>query len=554
MATVETVTASAPSRARKARRKRLFPAAWLAGGVLLFVCYLRLADTWHINSDGGANELQAWDMLHGNLLLHGWVVSDVSFYTTELPQYALLELVFGITPKVVHLAAAMTYTAVVLLAVVLASGRATGSLRIVRVVVAAGILLAPQADAARLLVSDPNHIGTSVPVLACLLILDRSWRRWPIPVLTMVLLTWTEIADPLAAYAVAAPLAIVSGLRAYRELMPAGAGGLAVLRHVRDRLPWARYDLALACAAGISMVLAPAAVALIGAHGGWTEVPLRAVIVSDADMSRQISIGTEGILWLFGADIFGLPLGLQLALALLHLVGLALVIWALARGLRQFFVAADLVTQLLVAGIVSTLVVWLLGWPILGTADAHEISVVLPMGAVLAARVLGGWIVASRAIPALALVLAGYLFALGCDVTQRAVVPLNTSLTSWLVAHHFRSGLASYQMAASITLDSHGAITMADVRAADRTLVPCHWEASASWFDPRLHDATFVVTLTNGPGGWGWGNTPAQAAATFGDPARTYRYDGYVVQVWNRNLLTDLHSWAPMKEGFGCTA
>ena len=30
-------------------------------------------------------------MLHGNLLLHDWWVSDVSFYTTELPQYAAIE-------------------------------------------------------------------------------------------------------------------------------------------------------------------------------------------------------------------------------------------------------------------------------------------------------------------------------------------------------------------------------------------------------------------------------------------------------------------------------
>ena len=30
-------------------------------------------------------------MLHGNLLLHGWTLSDTSFNTTELPQYMLLE-------------------------------------------------------------------------------------------------------------------------------------------------------------------------------------------------------------------------------------------------------------------------------------------------------------------------------------------------------------------------------------------------------------------------------------------------------------------------------
>ena len=34
-------------------------------------------------------------MLDGNGLLHGWYLSDVSFITTELPQYALLVWMFG---------------------------------------------------------------------------------------------------------------------------------------------------------------------------------------------------------------------------------------------------------------------------------------------------------------------------------------------------------------------------------------------------------------------------------------------------------------------------
>ena len=45
-------------------------------------------------------------MLHGNPLLRGWRLSDVSFYTTELPEYMLVELVKGIRPDVVHVAGA----------------------------------------------------------------------------------------------------------------------------------------------------------------------------------------------------------------------------------------------------------------------------------------------------------------------------------------------------------------------------------------------------------------------------------------------------------------
>ena len=67
----------------------------------------------------------ASDMLHGHVMLHGWWLSDVSFYTTELPQYALLESFLGLHPDTAHVAAAMTYTLVVLLAALLARGKAS---------------------------------------------------------------------------------------------------------------------------------------------------------------------------------------------------------------------------------------------------------------------------------------------------------------------------------------------------------------------------------------------------------------------------------------------
>ena len=71
--------------------------------------------------------LMGADLLHGNLLLHGWHMSDVSFYPTELVQYALLESVLGLSMTTAHVAAALTYTLVVLLTVLLARGAAHGT-------------------------------------------------------------------------------------------------------------------------------------------------------------------------------------------------------------------------------------------------------------------------------------------------------------------------------------------------------------------------------------------------------------------------------------------
>src|SRR5260370_39499741 len=110
---------------RRVSARRLLAAAAVALAVtLLFLAYLRMSRTYPENSDESNDLLMAWDMLHGNVLLHGWYLSDVSFYTTELPQYAMLERVFGLHTDTAHIAAAMTYTLVVVLAVLLARGPA----------------------------------------------------------------------------------------------------------------------------------------------------------------------------------------------------------------------------------------------------------------------------------------------------------------------------------------------------------------------------------------------------------------------------------------------
>src|SRR5580693_299277 len=129
----------------------------LAAAVLMF-CYLRIAGVTQVNSDGAGLMLQASDMLHGNVLLHGWWATDVSFYTTELPEYVAVTAVAGFRPEVVHICSALTYT--------------------MRALLAAALILAPQPTGPTLVIlGNPDHIGTGVPVLLLLLLLDWAPGR-----------------------------------------------------------------------------------------------------------------------------------------------------------------------------------------------------------------------------------------------------------------------------------------------------------------------------------------------------------------------------------------
>lgn len=161
------------------RRPVLF---WISGyltaGIALFLCYLHISDTQAVSSDGASNALQAWDILHGNVLMRGWTVSDVSFYTTELPEYVLVEVFRGLGPADVHVSAALTYTLLVLLAGLLAKGRATGRAALLRVLTASGIMVAPEiGPGAFILLLSPDHTGTGVPLLAIWLLVEYAPRR-----------------------------------------------------------------------------------------------------------------------------------------------------------------------------------------------------------------------------------------------------------------------------------------------------------------------------------------------------------------------------------------
>ena len=114
-------------------------------------------------------------------------MSDVSFFTTELPQYTLLELINGLNPGTFHAAAAMTYTLTLLLTVLLARGGAgdwasdgTGGREgVIRALIAGGMMLAPQLGVGVfILLLSVGHFGTSVPLLLTWLVLDRGPPRW----------------------------------------------------------------------------------------------------------------------------------------------------------------------------------------------------------------------------------------------------------------------------------------------------------------------------------------------------------------------------------------
>jgi hypothetical protein len=530
------------SRAAWRRYRRPLAAAACLGAVgLLYVAYLGQSRSLGTDADGASNVLQAWDMLHGNPLLRGWWLSDVSFYTTELPEYMLTELARGLNPGVINAAGAATYTVLVVLAAVLAKGRATGRAGVLRALTAAGIMLAPGPGfGAASLLSSPDHTGTQIPLLLTWLAIDRlggDGEESPpppaqyLPWLVGALLTWTEVADQMAIYVGSVPVIVVSAMRIWGR-----------------RGSWRRDAGLLAAGAG-SVVLAMAVTRLIRLAGGFSVAPVSTGLAPLAQLPHHAWLTLESVLTLFGADFSRAGPGPGPAFAVAHLAGLALVIVACGIAGRRLLTEPGRLVPLLFAGIAVNLGAYLFSTLAFGLGSAHELAAVLPFGAALAGRLIPGRLFPGQlfsgrlagnvlAVAAVA-TLAVYAGALGYAATGPPRPPTTQAVASWLTANHLTSGIGDYWTANITTVATSGRVEVRPVSVSCGRFAPYAWESRQSWYQTPSTATFLLLAITSVAGANG---TSADAIAQFGAAQRTARIGDYEIMVWNHDLLPALTS------------
>ena len=507
---------------------------YLAAAILLFLCYLRFSGSIAVTADGGLSSMQASAMLHGNWLLKGWALGDVTYYTTELPEYVLVEMAHGLGPQDVHISGAITYTLIVVLGGLLAKGDKRGKEGLVRVLIAAGIMIAPQVGpGAFTLLEEPDHIGTAVPLLLTFLVLDRAPRRWWVPVAVGLMLVWAQIGDRTVVVMGVLPIVVVCGALVYRGVV-----------QQREPLTAHWFNAVVAASAVASAVVAAGVVKIISHLGGYSVAPLNTKLAPTASWPANTAMVADGVLRLFGAIFNARPLGAGTLLTVVHLAGVALAVWAVCQVVRRFFSCDDLIARILTVAILLTLIAYGISTLPYNPDQAHEIACVLPFGAVLAGRVLAERLTQARLLPALAVVGCGYLVALGSGVLQPQRAAQDQAFAPWLRAHHLTAGFSDYSDAGAIELASGGTITMTVPNFhPDYVSRGTLFEEEASQFDPRLHYANFVVsTRQYGPRGY---IHPGAAIRAFGKPARIYHFRQWTILTWNKNLLDELASRPP---------
>jgi hypothetical protein len=482
-------------------------------------------------SDGDVMVLQARAMLAGNWLLHGWRLSDVSFWTTELPQYALAVAVLGARPEVVRVCAAVTWAMCAALAAVAASDGFRGRARVAAVVVAAVVMAGPSAAASAVILNDADHTGTAVPVLAAFLLAARAGRH-PLAAPAVAWVLAAAVAgDPLALVTGVAPLALVAMARAGVTARRAEGGAAA-------RIASARRELALVAAAGCGGAAGMLVPWAVRAAGGWTDFPASlSLALSPAARAHAAVLAAGNLRGLFSAwpsGQWGHGLTAD-ALAVAHLGGALAVIAGVAAGLRLAArPSADLVAPLLAVAIAANAGVYALAYNVTA-GNGREVAPVLVLGAALAGRVAGPWLALGRhrvRLLAVQAVAAG----LSClpVLVAHSPPPACAGLAGWLAARHLDHGIGGYWQAAACTAASGGAVTViaADQPAGGRIRAR-EWESDLPPASGRAA-YTFVICAPNGL-------TVPAAIGQFGRPARQWhRSGGITVLSWRRNLLPRL--------------
>jgi hypothetical protein len=541
------------TRFRLGRSRLAWIAATTVAVIALFFAYLFESRTQGVNSDAASVVLIGWDMTHGNPLLHGWLLADVSFWTFEAPIDGVVGLLTGLHPDIAHITAAFVYTLLVVTVALVAKGTASGREGITRALLAAGVVVAPAFFAsARVLLLAPDHIGVAVPVLVTWLLIDRAGPRPWVPPMVCGLLIWAQLDDPVASIAGALPLAVVCAARAM-----AGTVGLVWVRwRKRRRFDWVPrprsvaavpgYDAALAVAAVSSYVLTSLIVSAIRADGGFQLRPIPGGynLVPWAQVPQNLQWTGQNLLYLFGGTTWGQPTWL----GILHWAGLGIALAGLLAGIASLFRLqyGDRVTQTLAVDILAMLAAGALSHLMLPMSGAHEIAVVLPFGAVLGGRTVGGWlardaksrtrrVAVAVLTPALALVGVGLLAQLGYDAARPQRPPETQALADFLVAHGLTSGLAGYWQSASTTVDSGGLVHIAAVNSGGG--YGYAWESKSDWYDPAVSTANFVVTTSFPPSASGYAR-PDSVLRWYGQPQLVYQAGYYTIMVYDYNLLT----------------
>lgn len=546
-ATALPTRSSSGSRDLNAPATRLVAVAALSlaalGVIAAAVVLLTLAGshTGQANSDGASLVLEGRTMASGNVLLHGWALSLDSFWTSEVPLYALFVYAAGVHPIFLYLVPAVFAGLILLVALFMTLDGASPLGGMVGWGAALMVIGFPVYGFLLFYVRGGLHMGAVLLSLIAFAGL-RKGRFGAGAALSIAALSLGMLGDLQTLAYGTVPVLI--------------AGVVAALRCRALRAGVTNFVVAVA--SGLIFVAVHFGAKAIGTFSIGRANPLAHL----RQVPSNLHLAARLLAALLGADprTFG-PGGMPTWVADLHIAAAVLVVLATLLVLLRLLTGVVAGTQrpprahwhgarwwessestwrvddLLLIGAVGVVASFFGLAFFTTTSFARYLTGAVVFLGVLTGRVVArAWSARGARSVKLPLGLAGLallaLFAFGVAevaTPSRSTSPAQAGLVSWLSQHGLRSGVGAYWSSSINTVQSRASVTIRPViENPSGRLVRYARESDAAWYSGR--EFRFLVYQPGAP----WGGVDEQSAsATWGKPRTTYHVDGYDIVVWS---------------------
>lgn len=495
------------------RSSILKPILWGFGiFIILFLMLYKVSTTVDLTSDFASIVLEAQSVLSGNIFLTGWSLTNISFYTTDLPFYVLFMIFTGFKHQLMNLVPTFIYVGVILLSLYLSIRHMEKKHAPLAITTLLILLAFPAPFTSQIVLVGPIHMGTILIMLVAFVFLVQNGRysSWLYALFMMLAI----FGDSLAFFTGAVPVFL---------------GYVIHLFRTSDKSE-KKKSISILLLTIISVVTAQVLLKLVDALGGFKITPLKMEFIQYEQLFPNIVATFKWIISIYGVNFFGSPLiNPSLPGIMLHIPLFIFVLVVAFRAIRRVWTSSDTLNNVLVIAMIINLAAYILSTPY--ASDSLTARYIMPMfvfSAILSARNVE-LISKLNHKYVLAGLLALFFLVFLPQLVAEPKANQHKELTDYLEQQHLTSGYGTFWIAALSTVESDGKVTIRTVAENQGKIAPHLWFAQKEWY---TKPANFVVFDESN-----WGNVNEELLLkNFGPVLDKKSIGPYTIMVWDKDI------------------
>ncbi|KHL92664.1 hypothetical protein QW71_27960 [Paenibacillus sp. IHB B 3415] len=498
------------------------PRFFLVLTLFIFAFYFFNKLSWRAmpNSDYASIILEAQSFLKGNFILKNWSLTNISFYTTDLPFYVIAMFFEGFTPKLMHHVPALIYTLILVPTFFLTN---FSKLRHVSnwsgIIFVFVIICFPSIFYINNALVGPIHIGTLLYLLIAFVCLEKYLENDEKNAFSLYVffafLLLAFIGDSLAYYIGAIPIIVVSSYFIFLKKM-------YIKKHITLIM---NVIMAVVVSKGFSF--------LISYLNGFEIFDTNMRFTTYDKVDNNLSLAVEGLIKLLGADIFNHPLSLTSLLTLAHLfVALFVLMLPLSclKNCKNYLESHDYISLLLSASMYILIIAFILSNMAIDINSTRYLVAFVLFGAI----VIGRSTYSQLRIFKISLPILILIYAVSTTQILRSEIPISSQakLSEFLIANNLNYGYSSFWASNIVTVESNDRVKVRAISEVEGELRPFNWFSEQNWYK---ENTTFLILNAVGSN-----LTYNTAVNQFGIPNQNLSFEEYDILVWNYNISTKL--------------